>query len=278
MEVGPNPVNANREIRIGTSGFSYDDWVGNVYPVGLPQNKWFEYYTTLFDCLEINYTYYRMPSYQTMVSLCKRAPRGFAFVIKGHQSFTHGFDRSGIPEYLRSVSVIREQGFPLLILLQFPNSFRRTDANRTYLDHVIKDINIDCAVEFRHESWDRPQVIDTFRERGILWVSVDQPALQGLMNRRLVDTDGYYLRFHGRNAEKWYAHEHAYERYDYQYSEEELMEWVGKIRLVEKGRKLVFFNNHFRGKAVINATMLKSMIGTEKIDQADTEKEGSHET
>lgn len=256
-------------MRIGTSGFSYEDWRESVYPRSLPKSQWFDYYTTLFDCLEINYTYYQMPSRKTLHSLCQRAPEGFFFAVKAHQDMTHKKCLSDAAHFLKAVSIIKEMGFDLIILMQFPHSFRRTSENRLYLDQLLSTITMPSAVEFRHDSWDQPQVVESFKERDIQWVSVDQPSIRGLMPAKLVDTSGVYLRMHGRNAAKWYHHDHAYERYDYQYSEDELKEWVEKIRLVETGRRLVFFNNHFRGKAVINATMMKKMIdNAEKTEEA----------
>jgi len=93
---------------------------------------------------------------------------------------------------------------------------------------------------------------------------VDEPRLKGLMPPLAVLTSNIgYVRFHGRNSEKWWKHEQAFERYNYLYSPEELSEWVGKIKaLAEKSDKtFVIFNNHYQGQATLNARMMEELLG-----------------
>jgi uncharacterized protein YecE (DUF72 family) len=99
---------------------------------------------------------------------------------------------------------------------------------------------------------------------GLGFVGVDEPRLKGLVPPVAVATGPVgYVRFHGRNARQWYQHEHAWQRYDYSYSREELAEWVPKLRALEATttQVLVYFNNAWQGQGLENSRTLKELLG-----------------
>ncbi len=254
-------------IFIGTSGYSYDDWRGAFYPLRIKREEMLRHYTKEFSFTEINSSYYHLPSFQFFLRLAEKTPSDFLFTVKAHKSLTHerGGDLKATSEKFRSaLKPLIETGKLGAILLQFPYSFKNCEENRKYLLRLRELMGeLPLAVEFRHTSWEQKPVWDFLRMHEIAYVSVDEPQIKGLLGRSAVLTSSIgYVRFHGRNAEKWWKHEESYERYDYLYTEEELREWVPKIKSLSNGAKQIFvaFNNHYRGKAVINAKMLQKLL------------------
>jgi uncharacterized protein YecE (DUF72 family) len=255
------------EILIGTSGYSYDDWRGAFYPLRLAKGKMLEYYAQEFSFTEVNSTFYHIPAVRVMEALVKKAPEDFVFAVKAHGSLTHERDAefTGHAEKFRVVlEPLREAGKLGAVLFQFPFSFRKTRENEEYLAHLRELFpDVPAAVEFRHATWVEQSTFDFLRSLDFGYVCVDGPPLRGLVGPAAVRTAGFaYVRFHGRNAAKWWRHGEAWERYDYLYSEKELAEWLPRVRSVAEGagRTFVAFNNHPRGQAVENARMLREMI------------------
>ena len=250
---------------IGTSGFSYDDWVGEIYPKHLPKKQWFDYYCKMFNALELNMSYYRLPSKKVIMSFLNRAPKPFFLSVKAHQSITHGRQMELVGAFNDLMNLIGDHGMHSVLLLQFPNAFKYQKGNFEFLRELCLSINCKKALEFRDCSWNNEEVLKWVRENNMLQVSVDEPPLKGLIPPTLIEHNGMYIRFHGRNAAKWWRHEKAYERYDYLYSEGELMEWVKKIRIVPEKPSVFFFNNHYKGQSVKNAFMFSELL--EKNDK-----------
>jgi uncharacterized protein YecE (DUF72 family) len=150
------------------------------------------------------------------------------------------------------------------VLAQYPWSFKATPENRRALERLRSELaEIPVVVEFRNAGWVAEETFALLRELGMGCFCVDEPRLKGLMPGIVKATSPIgYVRFHGRNAAKWWQHEHAYERYDYLYSEEELTEWVPRVReLAEETEKTyLFFNNHYEGKAGQNAQMMAQLL------------------
>ena len=140
------------------------------------------------------------------------------------------------------------------VLAQFPYSFHYTTENLNYLEH-FRDLLLDIpiVIEFRNARWLTPSVFEWLRVRNLGFCCVDEPPLPNLLSPMAAVTgDIGYVRFHGRNAAKWWKHEQAYERYDYTYTEQELQEWLPRIKTIagEAQKTFIFANNHWRGQAV----------------------------
>lgn len=254
-------------VYVGTSGYSYSDWVGPFYPVGLPHEAMLAWYAREFPFVEINFTYYRLPTQRTFSSMLKKTPPDFIFTVKAYQSLTHGRGDSvgeDAGKFLHGLAPLVREGRLGAVLLQFPFSFHNTEENRRYLARLPELLGgVPLVVEFRNRGWAVPPVWELLHSLGLGYVCVDEPQLRGLMSRAIRCTAPVaYVRFHGRNAAKWWEHEAAYERYDYLYGEDELKEWVpGLVHLAEQSQKLfVAFNNHYQAKAVVNARMLRRLL------------------
>ena len=258
-------------VYVGTSGYSYEDWVGPFYPDGTRKGDMLAYYARYFRAVEINFTYYRMPNARTMAAIAAKAAGRLLFAVKLVGELTHGDGRDPelVRDYLEALRPMAEQEVLGVILAQFPWSFKRTDEALAYLRWLAEAFEgYALAVEFRNREWDDPAVLETLRESGIAYVNVDEPNLKGLMRPSDYATSRVgYFRFHGRNSAKWWRHERAEERYDYLYARDELAEWIPRVKKVagKTERTYVFTNNHPLGKAVENARQLMEMLGQELL-------------
>jgi uncharacterized protein YecE (DUF72 family) len=150
------------------------------------------------------------------------------------------------------------------VLAQFPYSFRFNRKNHGYLEVLRERLrDLPVIIEFRNAQWLRPEVFDWLRRNELGFCCVDEPQLPNLLPPVAeATTKVAYVRFHGRNKEKWWQHEHAYERYDYSYSAEELEEWLPKIRNLDKiaEKTFIFANNHWKGQAVDTIRQLRMLL------------------
>lgn len=254
-------------ILIGTSGFSYDDWKGKFYPERLAKKDMLAFYARRFGTTEINSSYYAIPGAASFAGMAKKTPPGFDFVVKAHKDMTHAEEtnREIFEIFLGSIQPLREAGKFGCMLAQFPWSFRRTDENTDKLKDFRDMIgDLPTVIEFRNSDWVNEDTFGLLRELDFGFCSVDEPHLKGLMPPIAAATSPIgYVRFHGRNAKKWWKHEESHERYDYLYSEEELSEWVPRVTDIETqtSKTYVFFNNHYQGKSAQNAQMFARMLG-----------------
>ena len=294
---------------IGTSGYSYPDWKGVVYPkflkraVGASTTPELTYLSRYFNTCEINATFYRNfgPEIAKKWSDAVENPE-FEFAIKANQVFTHAtgskpserkaptsvetlkYTQTDLDETRRFLDVLAERNRLLVVLFQFPVSFKFTTKNKEdelvclegNWDHVADVLNAlkdyPKAIEFRHESWDDPWVLSALREHETAWVNIDEPRLgASLHGTDHVTAPIAYLRLHGRNYKKWFNSENRDERYDYLYTPEELepiaKSLEGMARKVEREpsrreRKkiLAATNNHYKGQAAVNAIDLKRLL------------------
>lgn len=251
-------------IRLGTSGFSYDDWIGPFYPPDLPKTAWLSFYAQQFDTVELNVTYYRLPDRRTVAGWLQRTPDGFLFSVKAHQSLTHDRDQADFHAFRQSIEDLRQAGRLACVLAQFPHSFHPTAANREYL-HRLRDglADLPAVVEFRDRGWLGEETFTLLNRLQLGFCCVDEPQLPGLMPPIARATGPVaYVRFHGRNARRWWEHDQAWERYDYSYSETELGEWVDKIRELDDRSEitLVYANNHYRSQSVDTIRTLRRLL------------------
>lgn len=254
-------------IYVGTSGYSYKDWKGNFYPDDIKDVDMLSFYSAQYNFTEINFTYYSMPGYKVFKNLNEKTPENFMFTVKAFGGFTHSRDAGpdDSKSFIDALKPISENGKLGCIVFQFPYSFHYTNDNMKYLEGIrdmFREQNI--VFEFRNSLWARQETMGFLMNRKIGWVCVDEPDIRGLIRPAVaVTSETGYIRFHGRNREKWYNHNEAYERYDYIYSEEELLEWISRINYIEKHSKTTFvaFNNHFKAQGAKNASMLKRLLG-----------------
>jgi uncharacterized protein YecE (DUF72 family) len=255
-------------IYVGTSGFKFDDWKGHFYPETVKEKDWLRYYAARFNCLEINASYYRLLPAVTYERMMQVVPPGFQFTVKAYRSLTHeagSENERDFAVFLASLQPLLGSGEFGCVLAQFPTSFHNTPENRSYLA-AFRDwfAEIPLVVEFRGREWLEGAVFDYLREREIGFCAVDEPQFKSLLPPVAVATSPIgYVRFHGRNYQKWWkGGEGGKERYDYLYKQEELEEWVPKITQVaaETQRVYVFMNNCYQGQAATNAVEVRELL------------------
>ncbi len=259
------------KVYIGTSGFSYRDWVGHFYPHDLQRSEFLQYYSSRFQFVELNFTYYQHPNPGMLEKMRHSVPENFIFTIKAHQSLTHERTenwQSEAEKFITGVRPLYEAGQCGGILLQFPYSFHYTPENRTYLADLTSffkermDKNVPLLVEYRNRYWEKKKVFDEMKSRGLGLIVTDHPDLKNLpQTSNIVTADTAYIRFHGRNRENWWSGDNV-SRYDYLYSREELEERVPDILSMKKSsaRLFVAFNNHHKGQAAQNALLFAELM------------------
>lgn len=261
-------------IRFGPAGWSYDDWAGVVYPADKPKNfDPLRYLAGYFDTIEVNSTFYGAPSERAAESWVRRVEDNpsFRFTAKLWRRFTHQRKEAWTAE---EVEQVRTGFAPMLdgdrlgaVLLQFPWSFRRNDENREWLGDVTRTFHdYPLVLEVRHSSWNVPDFYTELEEQGVGFVNIDQPLFNDSIepSARATAKIGY-VRVHGRNYQDWFREQSGRdERYDYLYTAEELAPWVERTEQIaeqpDTDDVYVVTNNHYRGKAVANALMMRAMI------------------
>lgn len=257
-----------RLLYIGTSGYYFSDWIGTVYPEGLPKTQLLKYYASVwgFNAVELNFTYYTIPNYKTIVSMLRKTPQTFVFSVKMPNSVTHeGWKTLTLPENdiektLSALEPMISEDRLKILLAQFPYAFQFSKENLQYIQKLRDKVSQPLAIEFRHCSWDKEQVYDLLKSCDLTLVITDEPQVKDLFPYKPMRTSQIsYFRLHGRNS-KWFTS--ATERYNYNYSEEELKAFSRDIaRLAKESQNsFVFFNNCYRGKALQNALTLRSIL------------------
>lgn len=238
------------KIRIGCSGFNYWDWKGNFYPPDLPQRKWLEYYCTVFNTVELNVTFYRLPLTKTFVKWYKETPEDFAFSLKGSRFITH-VKRLLEPEqplelFFERASELKEK--LKVVLWQFSPGFK-IDVERfqNFLE-LLKKYPVRSTLEFRHESWITDKVINLCKKYNVSMCMADWPKF---IDDIAVTSDFVYIRRHGKGGS-----------YATCYSEAELKKDARRLKNHLKNGKDVFiyFNNDYHGYAPKNARELMELI------------------
>ncbi len=252
---------------LGTSGYSYDDWKHVYYPSNVPKGGWLAYYANEFRTVELNFTYYRLPTADQLAKLAAQTPDDFKFALKAHQDITHV--RRGDPltfaQFRAALEPLQEEDRLGAVLLQFPFSFRNTKENNYYLQHCAKQFSeVPFVFEFRHNSWVTQRVLGKLREWQAGFCNVDTPKLPGLLPQTaFVTAPTAYVRLHGRNSEKWWRHEQSWERYDYAYSDQEIGEWIPHLVEMDKQAEslFVFANNHWQAQSIKTIRQIRMQIG-----------------
>ncbi len=257
-------------ICVGTAGFKYKDWKGPFYPPELKDREMLSFYAQHFSTVELDFTYYHLPTARTMAGIEAKTPKQFQFTVKAHRTMTHeipsdeGERKDIFGRFAEALVPLTDAGKLGCVLVQFPWSYRPESRKRDYvLSWPQRLPDVPLVVEFRHTDW---LVQDTFRalmDHRIGFCCVDEPRLPGLLPPLAICTSPVaYVRYHGRNARKWWNHQTASERYDYLYSSEELEEWLGRIHeLASKATTTyIVFNNCHDGHAATNARMMQALL------------------
>jgi len=275
-------------------------WNGVFYPARRARPKTFDelaYYAEHFDTVEVNSTFYGQPRADVTRGWASRTPPGFEFAVKLYQKFTHPrmFEErvarslaeqsdtkapqeavealskptaADLDEFKRGIDPLARSGKLGPLLAQFPASFKRSGRTQDYLSSLLDTFGgYPVAVELRHSSWsdafgDTLTLLNAF---GAAWVQIDEPKFRfSIRQNYLPNVKGfYYMRLHGRNADKWWRHDKSEDRYDYLYSDHELKEFTETAsaarELVKKA--YLYTNNHFSAKSVANAAMIKRQLG-----------------
>lgn len=250
-------------ILLGTSGWSYRDWIGPFYKK--KEKSMLKAHSKVFKTVEIDSTFYAYPSKGTVMGWVKYSPEDFVFVAKLPKLITHEkmLDlEEGIEEDLnRFCDLIR----PILLngklgclLIQLPPKYKfHLDRLEKFLQ--ILPVEFKFAVEFRHLSWMRSETWKLLEKYRVAYTIVDEPLLPPEVQ---VTSDFAYFRWHGRGTRPWF---------NYRYRVEELKPWVPKVCKVAKRVKTVYgyFNNHYHGYAVENCLQVLEMLGNLTPEQAD---------
>ena len=276
------------ELKIGTSGWSYPtdpgSWNGVFYPTRVSGRAKkldeLRYYAERFNTVEVNSTFYRTPAESVARSWVRRTPADFEFSIKLFQKFTHPgmykratgeeaqIASADVEAFRRGIDPIADAGKLGAVLAQFPASFKAAEETREYLAALLETFSqYPMAVELRHRTWsdDMRATMSLLNEHDAAWVQIDEPKFRFSIRQNFMpNVSGfYYMRLHGRNADKWWRHETSADRYNYLYSAEELAPVAEVARAARKQVKKLYayLNNHFESKAVANAAMLKHQLG-----------------
>lgn len=239
-------------IKIGSSGFYYNDWKEKFYPKDVPKTKWLEYYSERFETVEINNTFYKMPTEKSLKGWKERTPEDFVFTLKANRFFTHQKKLNTDDDFKERVDSFEQIAKQLdqklaAILWQLPPSLHKaTDKLRRVCD--LLDPAVNHVFEFRHSSWFDDEVYDTLRDYGFSFCMVSAP--NGLPEEAKATGQSAYLRFHGKK--KWY---------DYHYSDSELEEWANKLKKLDKlDELLIYFNNDYHAYAIDNARKMAALL------------------
>lgn len=255
-------------IYVGTCGFSYKEWIGAFYPAKIKPAEMLPYYASEFCAVEIDSSYYGVPSERAVDSMAARTPEGFRFSFKLPQTVTHAADPSGklhadASAFRASIEPMRVAGKLACALAQFPNAFKPATPADDYLTRLADAFeDVPLVYEFRNRLWQRPETVALLRRLGVGFCNADMPALEGLLGPSAdVTSNVGYVRFHGRNARQWWRGSNV-TRYDYAYAPDELMPWTDRIAEIDEQAEqtYVFFNNHANGHAAANAEMLASLL------------------
>lgn len=233
---------------IGTSGFNYKHWMDNFYPKDLTHKKWLNFYSGFFNTVELNTTFYKLPSEKVFSNWYHQTPQGFLFSVKASRYITH-IKRLKEPKYslekfFNNVGVLREKLG--IVLFQLPPNFLfKKDTFVGFLKKLFL-YKKRCAFEFRHESWFNEEVYFLLKKYNFSLVIADSPTFPA---GEIITADYSYFRFHGGKI-----------LYGSEYSKDELKEWAEKIKKINIKNAYIYFNNDFQGFAIKNAKSFEGFL------------------
>ena len=261
-------------IKVGTSGFSFPDWKGTIYPAGIREKDMLSFYEKElgFHALEVNFTYYSLPSQKSLEGMSKKTSADFEFVVKSYKGMTHEVWNKQTGARIDNQEVFEKFRFGLVpliedkklacVLAQFPYGFFPNRETWSYLDRFKEEMReIPLVFEFRNQAWLKDQTLQFLEKKGVGFCIVDEPRLPQLMPYvPKATSDIAYFRFHGRNP-KWF-NVPLKVRYDYLYTEGELKDFIPDIENISQktAKTLIFFNNCYSGSAAKNAAQMAKLL------------------
>jgi probable DNA metabolism protein len=268
----PQPIGEPPRLRIGVAGWDYPDWSDVVYSSRAGTDK-LRAVAKRFDAIEVNSTFYRPVSPRAAADWVNRVAHlpHFRFTAKLWRRFTH--DGGAISQH--DVATVRK-GFDIIlqaqrlvsVVAQFPWSFKR--ANKQSQQQLIRILNafnfLPLHVEFRHDSWMSKEVLSILQDLNVGFVNIDQPELPHCVRATSYVTNRIaYVRLHGRNTANWFRDDATRdERFDYLYSEAELLPWKRRVEKIAARNDIdgahIIFNNHYRAQAVNNAILFRNLL------------------
>jgi uncharacterized protein YecE (DUF72 family) len=238
-------------VRIGCSGWNYDDWRGGLYPQGLAKRRWLASYAERFPTVEVNSTFYRLASLNAVQGWVRDTPDEFVFAVKASRYLTHirrltDLDR-GIRRFYAPLAPLVETGKLGPILWQLPETFPRDDERLARWLDALPDGR--HTIEFRHPSWFRRPVLERLRGHGVALTIGDHPERP--FQRRVATADWWYLRLH-----------YGARGRDGNYSRAELATWARRVAQWRRSQRGVYayFNNDWNGYAPANAQTLAAAL------------------
>ncbi len=241
----PHPFTKMGQIHVGTSGFRYLHWRGVLYPQGLPERRWLDRYAQVFSTVELNATFYRLPTPETVSRWRRTVPAGFIFAAKGSRYLTHlkrlTDASTGLRRFYQPVRRLKEKLG--VVLWQLPPQMKQADPERLDRFLAAQPAGVRQAVEFRSDAWYVPAVCEVLEKHGAAICEHDllprpPPAITGGFR---------YLRFHGATG-----------KYAGRYGDAALRPWARSLeRWRAQGKDaFVYFNNDLHGHAVADALAL----------------------
>ena len=261
-------------VFVGTCGWSYDDWKDVFYPSALKQQNFLEFYSNIFRTVEIDSSFYHIPSKNTVSNWVKNTPLDFKFSAKLPQEITHkaklelNKSEKSLKLYWDNILPLETSGKMHAHLIQLPPNFvfeKHWDKleNFLYLWNDFRETHGNnlrwCpVVEFRHKSWMKDKTFNLLKDTNTAYCAVIEPEVPPRMD--ITRKDLFYLRFHGYGKKPWW---------NYSFSNQELNQWAEVLNehfsKNPKTVKVAYFNNHFSGYAVKNAMDIMPKIGIEPV-------------
>ena len=267
-------LTAQQKIRLGLCGWNFEEWRGAFYPPDLPPERWLEYYARIFPAVEVDSTFYKIPSVDTVRKWVESTPASFRFACKLPRAITHACRlRDCSADFAAFLRAMEPLGARLqVVLIQLPPSFAPKEGRpvlRGFLEQLPRDFRF--AIEFRHPRWHRPQVVRLLERHRVCWVWADTSPLN---ERNLAPfelwprtTDFLYVRLLGDYATKYDGAGERVHRYGKLLWKREaaLESWALKIeRQLEETRSVwAFVNNHYEGYAPETCRRLAERLGYE---------------
>jgi len=259
------------QLFLGTSGWGYDEWLGVFYPSKLRKELMLPFLSEIFPTVEVNTSFYHLPSIKSVKKWARITQDDFIFAVKIPRTITHDKKlkedwKNDLEAYLKIIG----EGFGKKLgpsLLQLPPSFTASETDRLedFLSEWPQEYQL--SVEFRHKSWliegERSPVFNLLDAYNVAYCIVSEPLLPPIIGPRTASFA--YIRWHGFGSNIWY---------DYNYSKEEIREWVPRVEQILSESKQVFgfWNNHYRGNAPTNCNEILQMLGKspKSPDQVDS--------